>query len=135
MAKKKSQTSRVTKPAGAVLPQFNFALGEFLALPSHLEQKYSDVVTQIFPLKASTNRLQEFCDTYLNLDEDAPLYFKPAVPWVLMQVVDYGRMATTSGNLGWFSQHELAFGVPLACYRTRNRARNRVEQIVDCRAD
>ena len=102
---------------GVALPAFNQALGEFLALPKHLEQKYSDVVTQIFPLKASMNRLQEFCDSYLNLDEDLPLYFKPAVPWVLMQVVDYGQIATTSKNLGWFSQHELAFGVPLRCYK------------------
>lgn len=117
MAKKKRRTSRRTKAAGAVLPEFNLALGEFLALPEHLEQKYSDVVTEIFPLKASMSRLQDFCDSYLNLDKDAPLYFKPAVPWVLMQVVDYGQMAVTSRNLGWFSQHELAFGVPLGCYK------------------
>jgi hypothetical protein len=117
MAKKKSQRNRSLKPAKVTLPEFNFALGEFLALPAHLEQKYSDVVTQIFPLKASMNRLQELCDSYLNLDDDLPLHFKPAVPWVLMQVVDYGEMATTSRNLGWFSQHELAFGVPLSCYK------------------
>ena len=116
MAKKKRQTRRRIGTV-AFLPEFNLALGEFLALPTHLEQKYSDVVTQIFPLKASMNRLQEFCDSYLNLGEDLPLYFKPAVPWVLMQVVDYGQMATTSKNLGWFSQHELAFGVPLRCYK------------------
>ena len=76
MAKKKRQTNRRPRPAdGITLPEFNLALGEFLALPAHLEQKYSDVVTQIFPLKASMNRLQEFCDSYLNLDEEsaAPL--------------------------------------------------------------
>lgn len=117
MAKKKSQKNRRTRPAGTALPKFNLALGEFLALPKHLEQRYSDVVTQIFPLKASMNSLQEFCDTYLNLNEDAPLYFKPVVPWVLMQVVDYGQMATISRNVGWFSQHELAFGVPVGCYK------------------
>ena len=117
MAKKKSKTNRRSRPANVILPEFNLALGEFLALPPHLEQKYSNVVTQIFPLKASMNRMQEFCDSYLNLEEDLPLHFKPAVPWVLMQVVDYGEMATTSRNLGWFSQHELAFGVPLRCYK------------------
>jgi hypothetical protein len=63
------------------------------------------------------SRMQEFCDNYLNLEEDLPLYFKPAVPWGLMQVVDYGELATTSRKLGWFSQHELAFGVPLRCYK------------------
>ncbi len=117
MAKKKSQKNRRPRLAKASLPEFNLALGEFLALPAHLEQKYSDVVTQIFPLKASMNKMQEFCDSYLNLGEELPLYFTPAVPWVLMQVVDYGEIATTSKNLGWFSQHELAFGVPLRCYK------------------
>ena len=115
MVKKKRRARQRTRTVA--LPEFNQALGEFLALPPHLEQKYSDVVTQIFPLKASMNRLQEFCDNYLNLGEDLPLYYRPAVPWVLMQVVDYGQMATTSKNLGWFSQHELAFGVPLRCYK------------------
>jgi hypothetical protein len=117
VAKKKSQKNRRPRLAKASLPEFNLALGEFLALPAHLEQKYSDVVTQIFPLKASMNKMQEFCDSYLNLGEELPLYFTPAVPWVLMQVVDYGEIATTSKNLGWFSQHELAFGVPLRCYK------------------
>ena len=117
MAKKKSKSRSTKTPGRVALPEFNQALGEFLALPAHLEQKYSDVVTQIFPLKASMNRLQDFCDSYLNIDEDLPLRFKPAVPWVLMQVVDYGQMAVTSRNVGWFSQHELAFGVPLRCYK------------------
>ncbi len=115
MAKKKRQARQRVR--NVALPEFNQVLGEFLALPPHLEQKYSDVVTQIFPLRASMNQLQEFCDSYLNLGEDLPLYFKPAVPWVLMQVVDYGQIATTSKNVGWFSQHELAFGVPLRCYK------------------
>jgi hypothetical protein len=99
------------------MPPFNTALGDFLALPAHLEQQYSDVVTQIFPLKANIQKLHEFCDSYLNLDEDLPLQFKPAAPWVLMQVVDYGKMASSSKNVGWFSQHELAFGVPVRCYK------------------
>lgn len=111
----KHQSSRRTRPARAPLPRFNSALGEFLALPEHLEQKYSNVVTQIYPLKANVGRLQELCDSYLNLSED--LYFEATVPWVLMQVCDYGKMASTSRNVGWFSQHELAFGVPIQWYR------------------
>jgi hypothetical protein len=115
----KSRSSRRTNQTVAALPKFNAALGEFLALPEHLDQRYSDVVTQIYPLKASISRLQEFCDGYLNLSEDPPVYFKAAVPWVLMQVCDYGEMASTSRNVGWFSQHELAFGVPVRWYKKR----------------
>ncbi len=117
MAKKKILSGNNPAPAAIKLPEFNLALGGFLALPPHLEQKYTDVVTQIFPLKASMNRLQDFCDSYLNVDETLPLRFTPAVPWVLMQVVDYGAMAAVSRNIGWFSQHELAFGVPIRCYK------------------
>jgi hypothetical protein len=108
------------KHSKVTLPRFNLALGKFLALPAHLEQKYSDVVTQIYPLRASITRLQEFCDSYLNLDGDPPIYFKPAAPWVLMQVVDYGKIASSAANVGWFSQHELAFGVPLLWYKKEN---------------
>lgn len=99
------------------LPRFNSALGEFLALPSHLEQKYSDVITQVYPLKADAVQLQTFCDSYLNLSGSPPVHFEAPVPWVFMQVVDYGKMASTSRNVGWFSQHELAFGVPVRTYK------------------
>ena len=119
MGRKNSHSAGNTSTKLA-LPRFNSALGKFLALPAHLEQKYSDVVTQIYPLRASMTRLQEFCDGYLNLDEHSPIHFKPAAPWVLMQVVDYGKMASSSKNVGWFSQHELAFGVPLQCHKKEN---------------
>src|SRR5215469_3664293 len=99
------------------LPRFNSALGKFLALPARLDQKYTDVVAQIYPLKASTTKLQEFCDDYLNLTGDPPNRFEAAIPWVLMQVIDYGKIATSARNVGWFSQHELAFGVPVRWYR------------------
>src|SRR5215469_6636466 len=99
------------------LPRFNSALGKFLALPTCLDQKYTDVVAQIYPLKANTTQLQKFCDAYLNLTGDPQDRFEAAIPWVLMQVLDYGKIATSARNVGWFSQHELAFGVPLRWYR------------------
>src|SRR5208282_5203914 len=123
MASRKKQVQRKTAPSrktakakAPTLSSFNTALGDFLALPEHLEQNYSDVVTQIYPLKASVERLHEFCANYLNLDDDLPVRFEPAAPWVLMQIVDYGRMALSSVNVGWFSQHELAFGIPVRRY-------------------
>jgi hypothetical protein len=116
---KSTQKKRSTsgKARRSDLARFNSALGQFLALPSHLEQKYTDVVTQVYPLRADPGVLQAFCDTYLNLSDDLPIRFKGQVPWVFMQIVDYGKMASTSRNVGWFSQHELAFGVPLQRYK------------------
>src|SRR5271163_297834 len=123
MASRKKQVQRKTAPSrktakakAPTLSSFNTALGDFLALPEHLEQNYSDVVTQIYPLKASVERLHEFCANYLNRDDELPVRFEPAAPWVLMQIVDYGRMALSSVNVGWFSQHELAFGIPVRRY-------------------
>lgn len=117
MTARKAHTRKKSVTSVTRLPRFNSALGKFLALPPHLEQTYSDVVTQVYPLKASMTRLQEFCESYLSLSENPPFSFKPAAPWVLMQVCDYGRIASTTSNIGWVSQHELAFGLPVEWYK------------------
>jgi hypothetical protein len=82
---------------------------------------FNAVTNRVFPLKASMNQLQDFCDNYLNfVDEEKrnrpTHYFKPAVPWVYCQVVNYGQCATATKSLGWISQHEVVFLVPLAWY-------------------
>jgi len=82
---------------------------------------FNDVTTRVFPLKASMNRLQDFCDNYLNFVDDekgnrSPHYFKPALPWVYCQVLNYGEMNTATKSLGWIAQHEVLFLVPLAWY-------------------
>lgn len=100
MTARKAHTRKKSATSVTRLPRFNSALGKFLALPPHLEQTYSDVVTQVYPLKASMTRLQEFCESYLSLSENPPFSFKPAAPWVLMQVCDYGRIASTTSNIG-----------------------------------
>lgn len=86
---------------------------------------FSDVTTRVFPLKASMNRLQDFCDNYLNFVDDdkgnrSPHYFKPALPWVYFQVLNYGEMNTATKSLGWIAQHEVLFLVPLAWYVVEN---------------
>jgi hypothetical protein len=82
---------------------------------------FNGVSARVFPLKASMNLLQDFCDNYLNfMDEDGrnrpTHYFKPAMPWVYCQVLNYGQMATATRSVGWISQHEVFFLVPLAWY-------------------
>src|SRR5260221_9019283 len=107
-------------------PAFNSALSIFPAFPSDLNVKYTDVVAPIYPLPASISQLTRFCDAYLNHFEQpasehevVPLQFRPAAPFVLMEVVNYGEMASNIANAGWFSQHELAFGLPLEMYEFR----------------
>lgn len=98
------------------LAEYNLALGNFLAFPKRLVQTFTDVVLQIFPLTANLSVLQQFCDTYLNFtgdDEPSPVRFTPSAPIVMLEVVDYGSIASNTPGAGWFAQHELAFGVAL----------------------
>jgi hypothetical protein len=98
--------------------QYNTALCDFLSLPidSSCIQSYTNVTTQVYPLRADPRQIKKFCDTYLNKSPYES--FEPAGPWVIMQVVDYGRMGL-EGQFAhnWFAQHELAFGIPLRCRR------------------
>ncbi|MEJ2273021.1 MAG: hypothetical protein P8Y01_00350 [Woeseiaceae bacterium] len=85
---------------------------------------FTGVTARVLPLKASLNTLQDFCDNYLNFPDDRRDmkasqrdYFKPAVPYVYFQMINYGKMATESENLGWIAQNEILFSIPLEWYR------------------
>jgi hypothetical protein len=43
--------------------------------------------------------------------------FRPALPYVLLAVLDYGQMALEAENLGWVAQHEIYFGILLEKWR------------------
>jgi hypothetical protein len=109
-------------------PPFNSELSSFPSFPANLDVKYSDVVARIYPLRAKIETLSHFCELYLNHFKEhpeiggniIPVRFRPAAPFVLMEVVNYGRMGSNIANAGWFSQHELAFGLPLEMQELRN---------------
>ena len=92
-----------------------------MAVPgTDVQMSLSGVSFQIYPLKASMARLTEFCDLYLNCTHEVdrpPFFFRPALPYVLLQIVDYGRMAIEWQNMGWFGSRELCFTIPLEFYR------------------
>jgi hypothetical protein len=104
--------------SGRELPYYNDALGAFLKFPAQDRQTYSDVLTQVYPLPADIRKLTDFCDKLLNRGstDPGPWTFKPAAPWAVMQVCNYGKMAMQAQKFGWVSQHELAFGFPVAWY-------------------
>jgi hypothetical protein len=109
-------------------PSFNSELSSFPSFPPNLDVKYTDVVARIYPVRAQIDILSQFCELYLNHFKEhpegggnvIPVRFRPAAPFVLMEVVNYGRMASNIANAGWFSQHELAFGLPLEMQEFRN---------------
>jgi hypothetical protein len=103
------------------LSEYNLALGNFLKFPGgDLKQTYSDVLMQVYPLQADLKVLQGFCDKYFwgenSPAESRPIEIRVVAPLVLMVICDYGKMALKTQNIGWVSQHELAFGFPVALY-------------------
>lgn len=56
--------------------------------------------------------MQAFCRSYLNQAPDM-VQFRPFIPYVYLVILDYGRMSVEAANMGWISQREVAFGVPM----------------------
>ena len=107
------------------LPRYNVALGPaettLVVVPPF---NFPGVTARVFPLRASLNILSGFCRSYLNVARDV-CDFEPYLPYVFLVVLDYGRMAIEEFNLGWVSQHEAFFGVPLGMWRRDRRGRRR----------
>lgn len=105
------------------IPLFNTARG---AADATLELvppfSFPGVTARVFPLRASMDLLSSFCDGYLNLAPEV-CEVHPYLPFVFLVVLNYGRMAIEKANLGWVSQHEIFFAVPLGKWR-RERGRS-----------
>jgi hypothetical protein len=107
------------------LPEYRDQLAN-LRLAPDLKQRYPGVVTQVYPLPAQITALQEVCDELLNSlgskEDPLPVCFKPAAPWVLAQVCNYGKVDFDKASKGhsWFSQHEVAVGFPIAWYTVKD---------------
>ena len=102
------------QPKKHALPEINTAAApEVNLIGAKPRIAFQDVTLRILPLRAKMDRLQQFCDNFLNFaDEHHQLYyFQPAAPFVMLQVLNYGRMTTETQNLGWISQNELGFGI------------------------
>jgi hypothetical protein len=105
-------------------PFFDMARGwsdaTFLLLPPF---SFPGVTARVFPLRASMNILSSFCRQYLNNRVPAEICeLRPYLPYVLLVILDYGHMAIETANMGWVSQHEVFFAVPLERWR-RHRGR------------
>jgi hypothetical protein len=78
---------------------------------------FHGVTARGFPLRANMARLTQFCDSYLNMDiKKEIVYFRPALPYVYLIILNYGSMAPASvqaRNFGWVAQNEVTFLVML----------------------
>ncbi|MEM6407175.1 MAG: hypothetical protein AAF700_02025 [Pseudomonadota bacterium] len=102
---------------------FNMARGAANILQMAPPFAFSDVTMSVFPLRASLPTLENFCRNYLNQAPDL-VQFRPFIPYVYLVILDYGRMSVEAANMGWISQREVAFGVPM---RWLNATQNGLE--------
>lgn len=105
-------------PENTKLPRFNSAIANFLDWPAAIKMDFPQVGMRFYPLRADIVRLQAMCDAYLNF-RDAPgtrppVYFKPALPFVLLQTVNYDKLEIE--KIGWLTQHEAIFSIPVEWY-------------------
>jgi len=103
---------------------FNTAINPELMKMQGMQDRisFTGVTFRNFTLRASINRLQTFCDNYLNFADDpggvsSGHFFKAAAPMVTLSILNYGKMSTETENLGWIAQHEVLFSVPVEWYK------------------
>ena len=88
-------------------------------LSNHHRSTMRNIAVQVFPLRADMVSMRKFINSYLNfVDDDYPLpfYFKPAIPYVMLQILHYPNLAVTTANAIRFPQREVSFSVPLEVY-------------------
>ncbi|MBT5819248.1 MAG: hypothetical protein HOI25_13030 [Proteobacteria bacterium] len=78
---------------------------------------FSNVNDRIFPLLADINKLQEFVDEYLNVENyQHGFHFQVSMPVVYMSLLDYGEMSSRTFGHAHASQKELFFLIVLDWY-------------------
>ena len=80
---------------------------------------FEGVSVRAFPLRASEQRLQAFCDQYLNVSPFA--YFRPALPAAFFCVLNYGQMTDSAEDIGWVAQHEFLFMLFLEYFKPNGK--------------
>lgn len=78
--------------------------------PSALE--FDGVMTEVLPLRANPYILEKSCDRYVN-HAGKIARFRPAMPFVFMAALHYPKTSEAAASLGWVSQNEVVFSVPV----------------------
>lgn len=109
------------------LPLYNSA--NFNLLSGSPPFVFPGVSLRMFPLKADIYALRTFCSQLVNVAPPEVAEFEPFTPFVFLTVLHYGQMSTLAANLGWVSQHEITFSVPLMQFRRRGGRRRFVRWV------
>ena len=81
---------------------------------------FSDVIFQVFPLRADPIQLQALVDAYLNILPPEISFFRVNAPFVYLILSHYGRMGRPSNYLGFLSQTEVVFSIPISRFRMQD---------------
>lgn len=109
------------QPAADVMPRFGDLNGSgYYSLPLKPPFAITNLSCRLFPLRANLETLQGFCNNYVNVVPKEIAYFRACSPYLFLMMLDYGRLALEATNLGWFSQHEIMFCVPVEWYKQVN---------------
>ena len=99
------------------MPKFSNPGGVFPSLPLVPPFYFENMTVRMFPLRARLSTLQGFVDRYLNIVPGEVGRFRVAVPYVYLMLIDYGKLAAQTGNVGYVAQREVMFLVPTQWYR------------------
>lgn len=92
----------------------------FDTLPLEAPFSIQRQTAHIFPLRANLHTLQMFVDGYANIIPPELGYFRAFLPYVQLMVLDYGALKLNVANLGYLTQYETMFTVPVEWYRREN---------------
>ncbi len=84
----------------------------------YISMDFKNTVLRFFPLAADINKLQAYCDRYLNFTGEkpyAPIRVKAAAPYVLLELNDYPKMEIADAGT-WLRTRELIFAIPIEYY-------------------
>lgn len=105
-----------------MLPRFVVALPQDSLLQSSPPFDFPNVSMRVFPIRADMTRVQSVVDGWLNSMVPPEVgYFRVFTPFVALVALNYGRAAVIPSNLGWSSQHEVTFSIPLQWYKLGER--------------
>ncbi len=101
-------------------PAYSDPLGVYNTLPLMPPFFFQGMTARIFPLRASPFQIDVLCSTYLNFIPEELGRFRAFLPYVFLMVLDYGKLAAPVANVGWLSQYEIMFAVPVEWYKVRD---------------
>lgn len=100
-----------------MLPKYSDPLGVYSTLPLLPPFFFQGMTARVFPLRASPFQIDVLCKTYVNFIPPEMGRFRAFMPFVFLMVLDYGKLAAPVANVGWLSQYEIMFAVPVEWYR------------------